>query len=401
MTLEIILARRRQEHFKKLSKYLKYVLNDHFVLILVFLLGALAYQYSEFIKGLTGDFYLGKIIVALLLPATVFMGRLATLATAADPVFLAIKEKEWQASIATSKKRSLLIPAITLFLLTAAAMPILFVGQPLSLSILLIIFSIGIVLKWFDLNLQEVNLRFDNQKQVQNFKKGLYFFGVLVYLVAFFITPFLGLLVVVLGLIGSQFKIKKMQEALIDWELTVKTEENRIAKINRLLNLFIDAPSAKDHAKRRKYLDGLVKRLSGNNQAFQYLFARLFTRGNDYFPLFLRLTGIGVFVLVLTKLPMISIFLNVLILYLTGFQILPLYSQLSENAMVNLYPQDQSQKLVSFSRVMRSLLLVEGLIFSIASFIGVGLKLGFLSLLVNSIFAILFAEIYTKKRLRK
>lgn len=401
MTLEAILARRRKEHFKKLSKYLKYVLNDHFVLILVFLLGALAYQYSEFIKGLTGDFYLGKIIVAFLLPATVFMGKLATSATAADPIFLAINEKEWQASIAASKKRSLLIPASTLFLLTAAAMPILFVGKPLSLSVFLTLFSIGMVLKWCDLKLQEVNLRFGNQKQVRSFKKGLYLFGILVYLVAFFINPFLGLLLVALGLIGSQYKIKEMQQALIDWELTVKTEENRNAKINRLLNLFIDAPSAKDHAKRRKYLDGLVRRLSGDNQAFQYLFARLFMRGNDYFPLFLRLTGIGFFVLVLTKLPVISIFLSLLILYLTGFQILPLYSQLSENAMVNLYPQDQSQKLASFSRVMRSLLLVEGFIFSLASFISLGLELGIFSLLLNGIFAILFAGIYTKKRLRK
>ncbi|HRM19245.1 MAG TPA: ABC transporter permease, partial [Trichococcus flocculiformis] len=50
MNLDSIWKRRQQLHLKKFSRYSKYIFNDHFVLVLLFLLGALAYQYSEFVK---------------------------------------------------------------------------------------------------------------------------------------------------------------------------------------------------------------------------------------------------------------------------------------------------------------------------------------------------------------
>ena len=37
---------RRQRHQKKMMKYMRYVLNDHFVLVCLFLVGGLAFYYS-------------------------------------------------------------------------------------------------------------------------------------------------------------------------------------------------------------------------------------------------------------------------------------------------------------------------------------------------------------------
>ena len=40
MTLESVLAKRRAMYQKRLSKYVKYVMNDHFVIAMLFLIGA-------------------------------------------------------------------------------------------------------------------------------------------------------------------------------------------------------------------------------------------------------------------------------------------------------------------------------------------------------------------------
>lgn len=62
MSIIAIWKRRVTEHQKKMMKYLKYVLNDHFVIVCLFLLGALGYAYSEMLKSVSTDFAYGKVL---------------------------------------------------------------------------------------------------------------------------------------------------------------------------------------------------------------------------------------------------------------------------------------------------------------------------------------------------
>src|SRR5699024_7938274 len=96
MTLESVLAKRRATYQKRLSKYVKYVMNDHFVIAMLFLIGAVAFQYSNFIKALPTDFIWGKLAASFLLAGVVFFGKIATMASAADQVFLVTEEEGWQ-----------------------------------------------------------------------------------------------------------------------------------------------------------------------------------------------------------------------------------------------------------------------------------------------------------------
>ena len=81
MTLDSIWKRRQQLHLKKFSRYSKYIFNDHFVLVLLFLLGALAYQYSEFVKAVTPDFLWGKLLIVAIFSGSIFIAvRTVTIA---------------------------------------------------------------------------------------------------------------------------------------------------------------------------------------------------------------------------------------------------------------------------------------------------------------------------------
>ena len=85
---------RRQRHQKKMMKYMRYVLNDHFVLVCLFLVGGLAFYYSNLLKQLPPDFPWSLPIVEVVWWLVLPFGRLATLVEPADMTFLLPKEKE-------------------------------------------------------------------------------------------------------------------------------------------------------------------------------------------------------------------------------------------------------------------------------------------------------------------
>ena len=77
----------------KMSKYLRYILNDHFVLVCMFLLGGLGLYYSQLLKELPRDFVWGRPLILLGWLLLIQVGKLATLTEEPDKVFLLPKEK--------------------------------------------------------------------------------------------------------------------------------------------------------------------------------------------------------------------------------------------------------------------------------------------------------------------
>lgn len=55
-----LFEKRRQRHFMLLLKYWRLVFNDHFVIALFFILGALAYSYSQMLPKITANMWWPK-----------------------------------------------------------------------------------------------------------------------------------------------------------------------------------------------------------------------------------------------------------------------------------------------------------------------------------------------------
>ncbi|BDP81900.1 hypothetical protein EfmAA290_25760 [Enterococcus faecium] len=81
---------------KKMMKYMRYVLNDHFVLVCLFLIGGVGLYYSNSRKTLHGgrQCQMGSLTVFWML--CLFVGKMATFAEVVGNLFLLPKEKEMQ-----------------------------------------------------------------------------------------------------------------------------------------------------------------------------------------------------------------------------------------------------------------------------------------------------------------
>ena len=404
MKFEDLLAQRRHSQFKKMSRYAKYIFNDHFVIVMVFLLGALAFQYSEMLKTLPTDFFWGKVGVAFLLTLTIFFGKLSSLVEKADQVFLSSMEKSWQQHFKKVKEKSVLLPAFILFLLIGISMPLLFIRKRFGVADFLPIFITALLLKWIELSIQELQTRIHTEKISRFLHTSLAIAAFVLFMISFILNPWIGVILSFLLMVMEEkwFQRKASEQfPIIAWEKVIQIEEQRIAKMNGLINLFTDAPHTKSHAKRRKYLDPIVTKISGEKNSYQYLYTRSFLRGNSYSGLFIRLVMLGFIILSFTSIPVVSILLGVLFLYLTGFQLIPLYFQLDENIMVHLYPQAKENKFIGFKNLLGYLLIFESVLFVIAASIGAGLQVGILSLLINFLFTFLFSRFYVDKRTEK
>ena len=89
------LFKERSKRFNaRCAKYSRYVFNDHFILVLLFLLGFVLVQYSQLLRHFPKNpwaIILGLLVLCLLLP---FWGNIATYLEPADKHYLLVKEEE-------------------------------------------------------------------------------------------------------------------------------------------------------------------------------------------------------------------------------------------------------------------------------------------------------------------
>ena len=114
-----LFLKRKQAFRKECVGYLRYVLNDHFILFLLVLLGFLAYQYSQLLQHFPENhlpilFLIGIVSVLLLI-----WGGIATYVEAPDKLFLIVAEEEVREYIQKQKLVSFIfwVSVQTLFLL--------------------------------------------------------------------------------------------------------------------------------------------------------------------------------------------------------------------------------------------------------------------------------------------
>ena len=123
---------RRQRHQKKMMKYMRYVLNDHFVLVCLFLVGGLAFYYSNLLKQLPTDFPWSLPIVGIIWWFILPFGKLATLVEPADMTFLLPKEKEMGNYLSRGLRHSIAFPFVIELLICGVLLPLVVLAKQVS-----------------------------------------------------------------------------------------------------------------------------------------------------------------------------------------------------------------------------------------------------------------------------
>ncbi|OEG10720.1 multidrug ABC transporter permease [Enterococcus termitis] len=383
---------------------MRYVFNDHFILVCVFLLGGLGFYYSQVLKTLPANFVWGRPIVLLLWLALLQIGKIATLAEEADKVFILPKEPEMNHYLNRAMRYSFWLPLVVLGLMSGMSMPLVVVSTGWAFSTFAYFIVMLGLLKASHLRLQKYELyQISAGERHQWF--GLWLVtSLLVIGLSLYTLPLAGPLTALVQFLLFYFMLnKKEQSVSLDWEKMIIVEKNRMHRIYQFIHLFTDVPEISSSVKRRKFLDPFLAKIKKSTQnTYLYLYARSFLRGSEYSGLFIRLVLVCGVILFFLKEFWISMGVSVLFIYLIGFQLIPIYTQFDYMVMTQLYPVPNEQKKQAVSRLVTVLLFAAALLFSVFVLIALpDVKEGLMIIVALVVEVILFARLYVPYRLKK
>lgn len=399
--MQALWQKRVQKHIQEQVKYLRLVFNDHFVIAIIFLLGALGYTYANAVKGLDPRAWWLKPVLSLVLLAAVSFGRLATLLKEADSVFLLPKESGLVTYLKSARLYSSWLPLIAMAFVTLLVAPLLLITKTVPTWHIAVVLITLVIIKDRRFSIQ---LRQWYQADETQATKGLSLILDLA-IIASQLYQWLNLVgvLVAFGLAYYQRQqlVRVQKTQLFDWLVAVGAEDSRMGRIYRLYNLFTDVPGLSSQVKRRRYLDGLLKLITAKPaNTYLYLYARGFLRGTEFSGLYIRLVVLGGIILCFSHIWWLSLALGLLLIYLVGFQLLPFYNQYDQIIFTHLYPVSTTKRIQAFSQLMRTLLLLQALLFSVILLVTLGMTIQVgLSVLALFVLVIGFVQFYLPKRL--
>jgi ABC-2 type transport system permease protein len=392
---------RALHRLKEFGVYLRYILNGHLMVVLLFLIGTAAFYYQNWISTLSPNFP-AEIIIAVILGVFLTHSPVYTFLLEADQVFLIPLETRLKGYFLRSGMVSLIFQGYILLMVLALLMPIYahvsingFKSFFIFLLVLLIIKAWNIAVSW--------RIHYYVQPSVYIWDMFVrYFINVIFTFLLFSNANILFLLIFafILAFYYQSFNVRTNKMGL-KWDLLIAQEEKRLASFYRLANLFTDVPKLKDTVKRRKWLDIFIHSISfSQNNSYLYLFVRTFLRSSDYLGLFTRLTVIGAMALYFISFGVGQLVLSLLFIYLTGFQLLPLWNHHQNKLWIDLYPVSEKYKRVAFHTILRNILFIQTSIFALVIMMKGEWMFTGIILLIGLLFSYLFVHFYSKKRLK-
>ncbi|USS91198.1 ABC transporter permease [Fructilactobacillus carniphilus] len=347
------------DHWMQLTKYLRYVFNDFFVIALMFFVGALGLAYSNFLRGLTPHQWWQPIIIIAVLELGLQLGRLATLIMAPDRVFLAPQEGQLQGYFRQSFIYSLLMAGLMQAGVWFALLPFVSVSLDWNLIQLAMGFCLSLLLKWDWLSYQFWTLR--NHQRLTWWRQPLFqwFLPLLIFSMGITVNLWVAFGLATGLLIISGWLIQK-QVPPLNWQGIVAAEQLRILRIYRFFALFTDVPTVGPQPKRRAYLDRFFRRIPQNqHHLYTNLYVRTFFRDGETSSMYVRLLVVAAVILFFLDNSVVAVIVALTLLYLTGIQLRPFFTFFANNVFTRLYPVQTSDQVRNFRQFWQWLLVIE------------------------------------------
>jgi ABC-2 type transport system permease protein len=392
---------RSVHRLKEFGVYLKYILNGHLVVVLLFLIGTAAFYYQEWISSVSQDFP-AAFIIAIIMGVFLTHSPVYTFLLEADQVFLIPLETRLRGYFLRSGLISLIFQGYILLMVLAVLMPMYAHVSTNGFKSFFVFLLVLLTIKAWNL---AVNWRIHYYVQPSVYIWDMlvrYFINVIFTFLLFSNANILFLLVFAFILAFYYYSFYARTKRMgLKWDLLIASEEKRMASFYRLANLFTDVPKLKDSVKRRKWLDIFIHLISfSQNNTYQYLFTRTFLRASDYLGLFIRLTVIGALALFFISFGWGQIVFSLLFIYLTGFQLLPLWNHHQNKLWIDLYPVSQKHKMAAFHSILKTILFIQTTVFTLIVLIKGEWMYSLGVLLTGLMFSYLFVNVYSKKRLK-
>lgn len=299
-----LFLKRKQAFRKECVGYLRYVLNDHFVLFLLVLIGFLAYQYSQLLQDFPENHWPILLFLGIVSALLLAWGGIATYIEVPDKLFLLVSEEEVKLYFKGQTTRSLVFWLFvqTLFLLLFAPLFLAMgYGLPVFLAYVLLLGA------------------------------GKY-------------------------LVFRQKASKFLTETGLDWDYVIAQESKRKQVLLRFFALFTQVKGVSNSVKRRAYLDFILKTVQKvPGKIWQNLYLRSYLRNGDLFVLSLRLLFLSLLAEIFIEQSWIATAVVVLFNYLMLFQLLALYRAFDYQYLTQLFPLEKGEKEKGLQEVIRGL----------------------------------------------
>lgn len=345
-----LFLKRKQAFRKECVGYLRYVLNDHFVLFLLVLIGFLAYQYSQLLQDFPENHWLILLFLGIVSALLLAWGGIATYMEAPDKLFLLVAEEEVKSYIQGQTVRSLVFWTFvqTLFLLLFAP---LFLAMGYGLPVFLVYVLLLGAAKY---------------------------------------------------LLFRQKASKFFTETGLDWDYVIAQESKRKQVLLRFFALFTQVKGVSNSVKRRAYLDFLLKTVQKvPGKIWQNLYLRSYLRNGDLFSLSLRLLLLSLLAVIFIEQAWIATAVVVLFNYLLLFQLLALYHAFDYQYLTQLFPLEKGEKEKGLQAVIRGLTGFVLLVQLIVGLITLQEKLALLALLgAGLVLQVLYLPYQVKRQMQ-
>jgi ABC-2 type transport system permease protein len=357
---------RSKKYQLMVMKYLKYVLNDHLILALLFFVGGLGLAYSNWLKTLQPTtWYLQPLLLIVGILLTM-VGRPVLLLEKPDAVFLIAQEKKIDTYLKKSLRRTSFSTLGALFIGLIVVFPLLAVTYhdllaTLSWCIMAVLGSFSNVF------LKYQRLYFDSK---WNNQIGQLLMIAIILGVGTVMIPQLGLALMLITIIFRVLQLKRtFKQNRFDWQTAIQLETNRMGQLYQFFSLFTTVKQVPVKVKRRQYADGLIRFLAGKANVFTFLYPRIIIRSGNQGSLMLRLLLVGMLIEVYSTQVPLKIAIGALTTYLIVIQLVDVYRPVHENVFVKIYPVAPIEAEKGLLSVMKRIILISAIFLTVAGLI--------------------------------
>ncbi|ASI76704.1 ABC transporter permease EcsB [Bacillus pacificus] len=396
------LWKERFRHFlQEVRTYSKYVFNDHLKFIFVFIIGAGAYYYQQWLQTLTPSFPTA-LVMAVLLGLVLTAGSIQTLLKEADLVYLLPVEQKLKPYFTKAFLFTFMIQLYIIAIVAAALAPLYFQQmKQTGATYIWIVIAFVIVKAWNLFVAWEKSFLTDQNIQradwfIRFILNALFVYFLVERTSVMFIGGIVLLMVLYLAIMYQMVKGKPL-----NWEYLISEEGKKMMLLYRIANMFVDVPALKERVARRKWLDFILSMI-GEKRTYLYLYTRTFLRSGNYFGLYVRLLVLGGVILYFIPFLYGRFIVSLIFLYLIGYQLLTLWKHHRMKIWLDLYPVGGEEKKKDFLTLLNAILITGSIIFTIIfvlatkDFIMTGILL-----VVSIVFSIGFVYQYGAKRIER
>ncbi len=370
----------------EVQKYMRFVFTGHIAIVLVFVLGAVGYQYSEWLKVVASTFP-AEWIVAIAVGFILALSRPVTLLREPDQVYLLALESEMPVYFRKALRWTFWSQIALASIIYIVAIPLLKAVTELSSGETWLGLAVIIVLKLLNVHI-EFNYRYANRGAsliIDRITRVL--LSILTIQSALTLGYSYVLIFIVLLIVYNRTLAKRVKVQPIPYEHFVKVEQNRMMGFYRFANYFTDVPHLHGSIRRRGWLNFIYSIVPYSQKSTQsYLVYRTFIRTDDHFYLWVRLTAISGLIALFVNISVVTWVVAAALAFATTIQLKYALLSSGDFRMDRLYPVDNAQRKNAVRKVLRLFMVIQAIIVLLCS---MGQPLFF----VSGILVILISEL--------